>query len=308
MVHATGTPARVLLVGAGDLMTTVAGEVEAESHDVLRARDFEAGLTLALQQHPDVIAIHAPNGPDRETLDFCYRLRERAGPALGPVLLADSPPVSDELKKSALRAGVWHVLEAPIDSEELLLRIEVATAARREAERAFTTSLVDSETGLYNSAGLARRTRELSAEAMRTHSALACIVLSASTEGEEVSRTAAARSAEVLRTLGRLSDVVSRVGPCEFIVLAPGTSAKGAAQLARRLAVAYRVALVHALPAGTTVRTDAGFSSLGNLSYSPMDSADIMARASTALRVGRAAPHFDWINQSDLDRRATPPA
>jgi hypothetical protein len=140
---------------------------------------------------------------------------------------------------------------------------------------------------------------------MRTHATIACIVITSVVDGAATPRSAAARSAEVLRTLGRVSDVVGRVGPLDYIVLAPATKEKGAAQVARRLAMAFRIALIQALPAGAYVRTQAGFCTLGDLAYAPLDSGDILGRAIAALRGGRAAPHFEWVNPLDLNPRVT---
>jgi hypothetical protein len=95
------------------------------------------------------------------------------------------------------------------------------------------------------------------------------------------------------------------VGPLEYIVLAPATTSKGAEQLARRLALAFRVALIQALPREAHVRTQAGYSAMANLAYAPIESADILSRASAALRGGRGAPYFEWLNPTELDARVS---
>jgi len=299
----TSIPARVLVVGEGDGLSGAAMEAEAAGHEVLRAPDLHRALGVVSEEQPDVVIVEAPDGAVDEVLQFCDTMRNYTRTI---VFLLYRPPVTESMRKKALRAGVWHVTETPVDPEELLLRIDLAVSVRRDTERVTTYSLVDAETGLYNSAGLARRTRELSAEAMRTRTTLACIVISAVIEGVSATRLAAARSAEVLRTLGRLSDIVGRVGPTEYIVLAPATTSEGAAQLARRLAVAYRVALVHALPKAAEVRTQAGYSAMANLAYAPLESADILARASAALRGGPGAPYFKWLHTADLETRTLP--
>ena len=296
--HAT---ARVLMVGDSAGMIEVARGAEASGHDVLRSTDPRGAIAVVSSEQPDVVVLDAPRGTDETILEFCGTLHDFSRTI---VFLLCQAPVTDAMRKKALRAGVWHVAELPLDAEELSLRIGLAVGLRRENERAGANALVDVETGLYNKAGLARRTRELSAEAMRTRASLACIVISATIEGVEATRFAAARSAEVLRTLGRLSDIVGRVGPLQYVVLAPATTSEGAAQLARRLALAYRVALIHALPKGAEVRTQAGYSSMANLAYAPLESADILARASAALRGGRRAPYYEWLETGELETRS----
>ena len=297
----TSTPARVVSVGRAGI-ADAAIDVEVAGHEVLRVSNLDRALAVIVAERPDVVIVETSADDARDVLAFCGLVRDHAA-AHTAVLLLEPPPVTEVMRKEAWRAGVWHIMETPVDAEELCLRIDLAVAVRREADRALASSLVDVETGLYNAVGLARRTRELSAEAMRTHAALACIVIAASVDGAAATRAAAARSAEVLRTLGRLSDIVGRVGPLEYVVLAPATTASGAAQLARRLAVAYRVALVHALPEDAQVRTQAGYCSLSNLAYAPLEAADILSRATTALRSGRAAPGFEWLNLVDAEAR-----
>ncbi|HEX7937397.1 MAG TPA: hypothetical protein VF483_00305 [Gemmatimonadaceae bacterium] len=294
-------PARVLIVSESLGDASVVLDVEAAGHDVIKVIDHQHAIEVIGELHPDAVIVEATAGTEIPTLELCRVVREHAGASWSAVFLVEEGPVSEAMRKEAWRAGVWHILESPVDPEELSLQIDLAVGVRRDAERAHTLSLVDAETGLYNSAGLARRTRELSAEAMRTRTALACIVISATVKGAAATRSAAARSAEVLRTLGRLSDIVGRVGPLEYIVLAPATSEEGAAQLARRLAVAYRVALIHALPAGAQVWAQAGCCSLANLGYAPLESADILSRASNALRSGPAAPNFEWVNFAEAE-------
>jgi PleD family two-component response regulator len=295
--------ARVLTVGHGKGIADAVAGVEAAGHSVFRVNRAEEALDTISVDKPDVVIVESFDGTEAETLEFCAAVRESAAPPPPAVFLLSQPPVTDTMRKEAWRAGVWHIAVAPADPEELLLRVDSAVAARRDADRAVASNLVDPETGLYNAAGFARRTREVSAEAMRTHSTLACVVITSDVQGAVASRNATARSAEVLRTVGRVSDIVGRVGPMDYAVLAPATKEAGAASLARRLAMAFRVALIQALPAGAYVRTQAGFCTMPNLAYEPLDPAEILARAMAALRVGSRAPYFEWVDPLDINPR-----
>jgi GGDEF domain-containing protein len=55
---------------------------------------------------------------------------------------------------------------------------------------------------------------------------------------EDGAGAVAVRFADMLRHLGRSSDVIGRVGESEFAVLAPGAGSSSAASLAQRLAAA----------------------------------------------------------------------
>src|SRR5207244_9727385 len=89
--------------------------------------------------------------------------------------LPDSATRADRL--AALRAGAWECIAPPHDADEILLKIGAYVHAKLDADRARADGLLDAATRLYNRQGLARRARELAAQAYRDHGALACVVL-----------------------------------------------------------------------------------------------------------------------------------
>jgi GGDEF domain-containing protein len=201
-----------------------------------------------------------------------------------------------------IKAGAWHLFSSPLDTDEVRLRIERFAAVRRNGHRAAEMSLIDADSGLYNAAGLARRGRELGQQAMRQHWAMSCVVLSAEVADAESAGVAETRCAAVLRHVGRLSDVMGRLGQMEYLALAPATDARGAEAFARRLAIALHETLQQSLP-GSSVRLKVGFSSTPNLGYQPVEPTELLARAAIALR-GGAAHDFAWIPPSDLAHHA----
>jgi GGDEF domain-containing protein len=191
----------------------------------------------------------------------------------------------------------------PLDLDELMLRLGIYATARRDANRASTASLVDVESGLYNVAGLARRSRELSSEAARRRTDVAIVAIGADIGGASLPADAALTCGEILRNTGRPYDVIGRFGPTEFMVLAPATSSSGAARFARRLGSAFRTALMKTLPPGATVRVRAGFSALRTLSYTPTEPMELVSRTMAAMRAGTHSPDLAWLPQSELEGR-----
>jgi diguanylate cyclase (GGDEF)-like protein len=85
----------------------------------------------------------------------------------------------------------------------------------------------------------------------------------------------------ILRTHGRASDVIGRLGDTEYAVIAPHTEAQGAIQMVERLE-----RLIRAEGNGTSgqVRLRAGYSAIRDLSAVQLDVQQILLQATSALR------------------------
>lgn len=296
--QATNT-SRVLVVGESEeIAGTIARALESSGYLVHHSIDRRTALAAARQQWTGAIVIEGRPG-DTVLLALCRALRDDPICRLAPVVVAAPARPRREDVLAAIAAGAWHVCSAPVDIEELRLRIALYTAARDQAERVTGTSLVDAETGLYNTAGLARRGRELGSEAMRQRTELAFVALGADIDAT-LPPDAIARCGQALRASGRLSDIVGRLGPVQFLVVAPATGGAGAARFARRLASAFRTSLSQSLPPDARVRVRAGFTALPNLAYSPVEPTDILSRAAVALRGGELSPDFEWLSAADV--------
>src|SRR2546423_1511618 len=170
--------------------------------------------------------------------------------------------------------------------------------AKLAADRAREDGLVDPATGLYNLRGLARRARELGAQASRLNAALACVALApdfgdgatGSEPTEPVLEAVVAQLAGAFRAAGRVSDALGRLGPTEFAVVASGTDAAGAVRLAERLANAVtegpRDSLSAQDGAAARFRLRAGYYVVPDAHAPAADPADAILRAAGALRLG----------------------
>ncbi len=107
----------------------------------------------------------------------------------------------------------------------------------------------------------------------------------------EAADGAVARGVQTLQSTARRSDVMGRLGPTEFAVLAPGTDASGARRLAERLASSLQVAMVRGAATATGMAplgVRFGYEAVSNLGYAPVEPVELLVRASTALRTGKA--------------------
>jgi PleD family two-component response regulator len=141
-------------------------------------------------------------------------------PDFVPIIGYSETQVSRARQLALTQSGVWHLMHDPIDGDLLLAQLQNALAAKRRADSALATALLDEQTGIYNVRGLARRTTELASEAHRRRAAVACIVLSVEGGEESFGMDAMRRVADAVRGASRGSDILGRVGPNEFAVIA----------------------------------------------------------------------------------------
>jgi diguanylate cyclase (GGDEF)-like protein len=205
----------------------------------------------------------------------------------------------------------------PLDGEILVHKLDTFAAAKREADRLREEGLLDPATGLYNARGLARRAREIGAEASRRRDALACVAfIPAPGDGSDFDDATAddivSRIAEkvggLLRRTGRTSDAVGRLGRTEFAIIAPATEAAGAHRLAERVqaAVEAEYIVVRTAPAGSSPASEAsdtltgseggdgearprvhvriGYCAVSDFAESSVDAVEMLVRAASALR------------------------
>src|SRR5690606_8035949 len=209
-----------------------------QGYAVMRAYNGRQAIERARASSPDAGVVDSML-PDMDGLELCRQLRGATdfSPA-APVVLYRSGPVSREERIAALESGAWDVLSLPFDAQELLLRLDRYILAKREIDRMRESDLMDPGTGLYSWHGVVRRVREMGAAAARFHRPLACIVItpeeaadSDPSSADELTRVIASQ----LQALTRGSDVLGRIGPMEFVVIAPDTTAEGAQILAGRV-------------------------------------------------------------------------
>jgi GGDEF domain-containing protein len=150
--------------------------------------------------------------------------------------------------------------------------------------------------------GLARRAREIGADALRRREALACVVFapeSAPEPDDESPSDELLRMADqvgnVFRQVGRVSDAIGRLGPSEFGVIAPATNRDGALHLVNRLGGAVEATKIPMRGGEVTLRVKAGYCAVPDFAESAVDATELLLRATTALRDLRRGGDDDRI-------------
>src|SRR3954447_7331919 len=214
-------------------------------YSVVRAYTGQQALERARTAQPDLIILDAQM-PDVHGFEVCRLLRsDPRFSATTPIIITTSGPSGRTQRLEAYRAGAWEFLGQPLDGEALLLKLHTFLQSKRQVDLLREENLLDSSTGLYNMRGLARRAREIGADALRRREALACVVFAPETEmdaDDEPPSEERVRLSDqvgtVFREVGRGSDAIGRLGAAEFAVIAPATGPEGALRLVSRLGTA----------------------------------------------------------------------
>jgi diguanylate cyclase (GGDEF)-like protein len=260
-------------------------------YSVVRAYTGQQALERARTSQPDIIILDAQM-PDMHGFEVCRALRsDPRFSSTTPIVITTSGPSGRTQRLEAYRCGAWEFLGQPLDGEALLLKLGTFLESKRQVDILREENLLDSGTGLYNMRGLARRAREIGADATRRHEALACVVFSPETEfdnDEEANSDELARLSDqvgaVFREAGRVSDAIGRLGTAEFAVIAPATGAQGALSLVNRLGAAVEATRIPVRGGERSVRVKAGYCAVPDFADAAVDATELLLRATTALR------------------------
>ena len=283
-------PPLVLIVSDQEWsMRSIESILAPQGYAVLRAFTGRQALEVARSVRPDAAILDGALR-DMDGIEVCRALREPTYLGVGvPIIMTSSTPEGRAERLAAYRAGAWECCNQPLDADALLAKLATFVEVKREHDRACEESMIDQLTGLYSVRGLSRRAREIAAEAQRQRQPLACVALApaASTakydeqETERVVRIVGS----VLRDSGRISDAIGRMGQTEFGIVAPATDAAGATRLVERLQASLDAAPANTADAGVErPRLLAGYAAVPDFSTSPTDVADLLLRATSALR------------------------
>ena len=267
---------------------------EKNGYTVVRCFTAVQALERARVTRPDVIVLDE-SLVDADPLETSRALRD--DPLVGastPILLVTTGQAVTTEHQRALRAGVWEFLPHPFNPAEAAARLQTYVLHRLEVGRAQGGQAVQDDAGLYTTRGLALRAQELTLQAFHHGAALACVALAPVGDGTADGAGAVQLVARVLRASGRRSDAIGRIGPSEFAVVAPGTDGAGAVMLAQRVAKAVRAASGAEPPA-----LRAGYDAVGNTRYTPVEPKNLLARATSALRIAKGEAGANWIRAFD---------
>jgi PleD family two-component response regulator len=282
----SGEPPRLLVVSNDQWWTrSISSILKRFPFELITAEATEQAIQLVAIARPEAAIIHVRVRED-DGFQLVTDLRREGLGAENAIILLPDHPLTREQRLAALRAGVWDCMGPPISGEELVLKLQSYLGASRVAAAARQHALLDETSGLYNLHGILRWARELSNAAKRHGRPFGCAVFAPVEEPasdldqagirtwEESSREIALR----LTSRGRSSDIVGRLSPREYIVLAPDADPNGIMEMATRFVTEG------ASGSSSSIHLRAGCSAVSNLAVESIEPAELIARATFALR------------------------
>ena len=280
-------PQPLILLANGDkwFLDSLESVLSQGGYRVVTANRRPIVLAKARELRPDAIILDLSlgvslHGPAGDGFGLCRALRaDSAVSPATPIVVTTAGPALRALQLEALRAGAWELRGEPLDTEELMLRLSAFVQGKLEADRLGAEGLVDRASGLYNEAGVTRRSTELAAFTTRHGMALSCAVFR---PAEELPPSGTGdRLALAFKFAGRVSDAIGRTGTTEFAVFAPATDAAHAELLVRRMTEAVTRTAAVKLHSG--VAAAAAPASSGGPRRPPPSPTELLERAREAL-------------------------
>ena len=268
----------------------LAMRLEDEGFEVRVFVTGEECLARAADFDPDVILLDI-NMPGLDGIETCRRLKQLPELHAVPVVFITGQRDDDPTTVEALHAGGNDFMSKDASQPVMLARLSCQITINRAQRQLRKIAMTDELTGLFSRRFLFDSLRRTVKCATRAKQAvIACLLCDLDhfkaindkqghIAGDEVLR----RTAEVIRSCTRESDVVGRFGGEEFVVLLPDTDTDGAIVVAEKIRAAVEangattisigVALLEPVP-GDVLRQEAMLEELVRM---------ILHRADTAM-------------------------
>jgi len=242
----TGSPGRVLVVD--DVLANrelLAQELEDEDFVVETAASGQECLDKALSWKPDVILLDIQM-PEMDGIECCKRLKAAHDTKDIPVVFLTAKRTDKESTVEALRAGGNDFLPKPYTPEILFARVSCQVSISRAHAALRRMAMHDDLTGLYSRRHLFTSLPGMVRMGTRSGpKSTGCLVVDIDffkkindtlghLEGDRVLK----HVAETILKAVRESDLVSRFGGEEFVVILPNTDLEGAQVLAEKVRAA----------------------------------------------------------------------
>lgn len=208
--------------------------------DVICATDPALGVGLSSTAAPDLILLDV-DMPGLDGFEVCRRLKANPQTSNIPVMfLTGKANVQHKVRGLAL--GAVDYVTKPFDGTELRARVKASLRSKQAQDLIARRVMVDDLTQLWNRNYFEYRIVVSSAEAVRFHRPLSCVLIDVDhlhsinaifghAAGDEVLRAVSHR----LRKTSRTEDTISRLDGGTFAVLSPNTAGSQCVRFAQRL-------------------------------------------------------------------------
>jgi len=237
-------PNRVLVIDDSEFIhKLVRVRLRKEGLEVRAEYSGREGLERSLEDVPDLILLDV-DLPDMDGFEVCRRLKENQTTRHIPVIFLTGN-VTTEAKVRGLDLGAVDYVTKPFDDVELRARVRAALRTKRLQDILEQQSYLDALTGLWNRAYLNHRVEAELKVSSRYGRSLGIVIGDIDhfknlndTYGHLFGDVVLQSLAEVFRVQARQSDIVTRYGGEEFVLLLTDTQLEGAMGLCERLGAA----------------------------------------------------------------------
>ncbi|CDX12353.1 Diguanylate cyclase (GGDEF) domain-containing protein [Mesorhizobium sp. ORS 3324] len=237
------SPLNILLVednpGDARLIRELLADGSGTSFVISEVNRLAHGLEQFADQSFDLVLLDL-SLPDSTGLDTLRRFQATA-PDVPVIVLTGLNDEGSAIQ--AVRDGAQdYLVKGQIDGQQIVRAIRYARERHRMVLQIRDLSLVDDLTGLHNRRGFAMLAREVVKRAVRAGTGLVVTFVDLDGMkrindrfGHEVGDRALIRTAGVLRSVFRVSDVIARIGGDEFIAMTDGVDGAAVELLRHRL-------------------------------------------------------------------------
>jgi len=239
----------ILIVDDTATNIDILSELLSDKYEIMAALDGEFALEIANDDLPDLILLDIIM-PQMDGYDVCKRLKENPVTKDIPVIFITAKSDEESIEKAYDVGGIDYVTK-PFKPKELLARVKTQLQVRKlisdleksQKELIFLAS-VDPMTNLYNRRYFINISESLLNLAIRDKIDTSVIMLDIDmfknvndTYGHKVGDEVIILLAKILQKFTRKSDIVSRWGGEEFVILLPHTDTTGALIIAEKIRV-----------------------------------------------------------------------
>jgi diguanylate cyclase (GGDEF)-like protein len=267
--------------------TAVERRLEGVVDQVLKAITPTKGLSIAIQDKPDVILLDV-NMPQIDGFKVCRHLQENPATHDIPILFLTADQNPGTLAK-ALDAGASDYISKPFDAIELEARVRVALRTKQMIDLLQERARIDAVTGLNNRAAMDDALIAAASAFKRTGHPVALLMIDLDhfkkindTYGHGVGDDVIRRVGASIRANCRPYDVACRFGGDEFGVILAQSDTPCAEQVSKR--ILSEINKIKIRTGGDEIRV-AGSAGLASATQMPdgFEAADLLKTADEAL-------------------------
>jgi len=215
-------------------------ELLDKKYDLIPAMDGEFALEVANEDKPDLILLDIMM-PIMDGFEVCKRLKENENTKNIPVIFITANSNEDNIEEAYNIGGTDYVTK-PFRPKELLSRVEKELHIQDMINRLKLMASIDSMTGLFNRGYLIDISKSFLNLAKRDKNNTSIMMIDIDkfknindSYGHIVGDDVINTLASLLQKLSRKSDIVSRWGGEEFMILLPETNIDGAVVIAQKI-------------------------------------------------------------------------